>query len=321
MSQHAHARPGPVATATAVARGSTSDMLVRKQCPRCGERYPADFLVCPRDTAILHEASVADDPLVGQVLSETYDVLGVVGEGAMGRVYEARHTRLGTKRFAIKVLHGVSVEVSKGGATAVLGANGAGKTTLLRAICGMINRKGTVVLDGEPIDKLDTADIARRGVAHVPQGRGTFTTLTAEENLRLGAYTRGKSSKLTKDFELVYSYFPRLYERRNQQAGTLSGGEQQMLAVGRALMLEPKLLVLDEPSFGLAPRIVQEIFGIMRKINREQHVSVLVVEQNANLALDFADKACVLETGQVVTSGTPEEMRKNEDVQRAYLGY
>jgi branched-chain amino acid transport system ATP-binding protein len=222
---------------------------------------------------------------------------------------------------AIKVLHGVSVEVSKGGATAVLGANGAGKTTLLRAICGMINRKGTVVLDGEPIDKLDTADIARRGVAHVPQGRGTFTTLTAEENLRLGAYTRGKSSKLTKDFELVYSYFPRLYERRNQQAGTLSGGEQQMLAVGRALMLEPKLLVLDEPSFGLAPRIVQEIFGIMRKINREQHVSVLVVEQNANLALDFADKACVLETGQVVTSGTPEEMRKNEDVQRAYLGY
>jgi branched-chain amino acid transport system ATP-binding protein len=222
---------------------------------------------------------------------------------------------------AIQVLHGVSVEVSKGGATAVLGANGAGKTTLLRAICGMINRRGTVELDGQPIDKLDTAAIARRGVAHVPQGRGTFTTLTAEENLRLGAYTRGKSSKLAADFELVYTYFPRLFERRNQQAGTLSGGEQQMLAIGRALMLDPKLLVLDEPSFGLAPRIVQEIFGIMRKINREQHVSVLVVEQNANLALDFADKACVLETGQVVTSGTPEEMRQNEDVQRAYLGY
>jgi branched-chain amino acid transport system ATP-binding protein len=222
---------------------------------------------------------------------------------------------------AIEVLHGVSVEVAKGGATAVLGANGAGKTTLLRAICGQINRHGTVELDGEPIDKLDTADIARRGVAHVPQGRGTFATLTAEENLRLGAHTRRRSGKLEKDFGLVYEYFPRLYERRAQQAGTLSGGEQQMLAVGRALMLEPKLLVLDEPSFGLAPRIVQEIFGIMRKINREQHVSVLVVEQNANLALDFADRVVVLETGVVVTEGTPEDMRKNEDIQRAYLGY
>jgi branched-chain amino acid transport system ATP-binding protein len=222
---------------------------------------------------------------------------------------------------AIEVLHGVHVEVSKGGATAVLGANGAGKTTLLRAICGQINRRGTIELEGEPIDKLDTADIARRGVAHVPQGRGTFSTLTAEENLRLGAHTRRKSGKLEQDFELVYEYFPRLKERRAQQAGTLSGGEQQMLAIGRALMLEPKLLVLDEPSFGLAPRIVQEIFGIMRKINREQHVSVLVVEQNANLALDFADHVCVLETGTVVTEGTPEDMRKNEDIQRAYLGY
>lgn len=222
---------------------------------------------------------------------------------------------------AIEVLHGVNVDVSKGGATAVLGANGAGKTTLLRAICGQINRRGTIELEGEPIDKLDTADIARRGVAHVPQGRGTFATLTAEENLRLGAHTRRKSGQLDKDFALVYEYFPRLYERRAQQAGTLSGGEQQMLAIGRALMLEPKLLVLDEPSFGLAPRIVQEIFAIMRKINREQHVSVLVVEQNANLALDFADRVCVLETGVVVTEGTPEDMRKNEDIQRAYLGY
>ncbi|MET0386723.1 MAG: ABC transporter ATP-binding protein [Polyangiales bacterium] len=222
---------------------------------------------------------------------------------------------------AIKVLHGVDVEVSKGGATAVLGANGAGKTTLLRAICGMISRRGTIEFDGQPIDKLDTADIARRGIAHVPQGRGTFATLTAEENLRLGAYTRRKSDKLSKDFALVYEYFPRLYERRTQQAGTLSGGEQQMLAIGRALMLEPKLLVLDEPSFGLAPRIVQEIFGIMRRINHDQHVSVLVVEQNANLALDFADRACVLETGRVVSHGSPDEMRQNEDVRRAYLGY
>jgi len=221
----------------------------------------------------------------------------------------------------IEVLHGVNIEVSKGGATAVLGANGAGKTTLLRAICGMIWRRGTIELDGQPIDKLETADIARRGVAHVPQGRGTFATLSAEENLRLGAIARMRSPKLAQNFALVYEYFPRLYERRNQQAGTLSGGEQQMLAIGRALMLEPKLLVLDEPSFGLAPRIVQEIFGIMRKINREQHVSVLVVEQNANLALEFADRACVLETGTVITHGTPEDMRQNPEVRRAYLGY
>jgi branched-chain amino acid transport system ATP-binding protein len=222
---------------------------------------------------------------------------------------------------AVNVLHGVDVEVSKGGATAVLGANGAGKTTLLRAICGMIDRKGEILFEGERIDKLDTAAIAQRGIAHVPQGRGTFSTLTAEENLRLGAYTRRKTGDVARDFALVYEYFPRLYERRTQQAGTLSGGEQQMLAIGRALMLEPKLLVLDEPSFGLAPRITQEIFAIMRKINREQQVSVLVVEQNANLALDFADRACVLETGNVVTAGTPDEMRQNEDVQRAYLGY
>jgi branched-chain amino acid transport system ATP-binding protein len=222
---------------------------------------------------------------------------------------------------AIEVLHGVDVSVSTGGATAVLGANGAGKTTLLRAICGQVSRRGEILLEGKPIDRMDTADIARLGVAHVPQGRGTFSTLTAEENLRLGAYTRNKKDNVARDYELVYSYFPRLYERRTQQAGTLSGGEQQMLAIGRALMLNPKLLVLDEPSFGLAPRIVQEIFAIMRKINREQHVSVMVVEQNANLALDIADRACVLETGTVVTTGTPEDMRKNEDVRRAYLGY
>jgi branched-chain amino acid transport system ATP-binding protein len=221
----------------------------------------------------------------------------------------------------IRVLHGVDVDVTRGGVTTVLGANGAGKTTLLRAICGMISRQGEITFDGARIDRLDTADIARRGVAHVPQGRGTFTTLTSEENLRLGAYTRKRGAEVARDFERVYEYFPRLRERRNQQAGTLSGGEQQMLAIGRALMLEPKLLVLDEPSFGLAPRIVQEIFGIMRKINQEQQVSILVVEQNATLALEFADCACLLETGSVVTTGTPEDMRQNEDVRRAYLGY
>jgi branched-chain amino acid transport system ATP-binding protein len=222
---------------------------------------------------------------------------------------------------SIRVLHGVDLDVARGGVTAVLGANGAGKTTLLRAICGMIVRSGEVTFDGQRIDKLATADIAKRGVAHVPQGRGTFTTLTSEENLRLGAYTRRGKAETARDFETVYGYFPRLYERRNQQAGTLSGGEQQMLAIGRALMLEPKLLVLDEPSFGLAPRITQEIFAIMRKVNQERQVSVLVVEQNATLALDLADRACVLETGSVVTSGTPDDMRQNDDIRRAYLGY
>jgi branched-chain amino acid transport system ATP-binding protein len=222
---------------------------------------------------------------------------------------------------SIKVLHGIDVDVALGGVTAVLGANGAGKTTLLRAICGMVQRSGEVQFDGQRIDKLSTAEIAKRGIAHVPQGRGTFTTLTSEENLQLGAYTRKSKEQTARDYEIVYGYFPRLYERRNQQAGTLSGGEQQMLAIGRALMLEPKLLVLDEPSFGLAPRITQEIFAIMRKINQDRQVSVLVVEQNATLALDLADRACVLETGNVVTTGSPEEFRQNDEIRRSYLGY
>jgi branched-chain amino acid transport system ATP-binding protein len=221
---------------------------------------------------------------------------------------------------SIRVLHGVSVDVELGGVTTVLGANGAGKTTLLRAICGMVSRQGEITFDGKRIDGKSTPDIARAGIAHVPEGRGTFAPLTTEENLKLGAYTR-KDNDVAADFEKVYEYFPRLRERRNQQAGTLSGGEQQMLAIGRALMLRPKLLVLDEPSFGLAPLIVQEIFRIMRKINEEQQVSVLLVEQNANLALEFADRACVLETGRVVTAGTPEELSNNEDIRRAYLGY
>jgi branched-chain amino acid transport system ATP-binding protein len=221
---------------------------------------------------------------------------------------------------SIRVLHGVSLDVVRGGVTTVLGANGAGKTTLLRAICGMVSRQGEITFDGQRIEGKSTPDIARSGIAHVPEGRGTFAPLTTEENLRLGAYTR-RDKDVEGDFERVFEYFPRLRERRNQQAGTLSGGEQQMLAIGRALMLRPKLLVLDEPSFGLAPLIVQEIFRIMRKINSEQQVSVLLVEQNANLALEFADRACVLETGRVVTSGTPDELSNNEDIRRAYLGY
>jgi branched-chain amino acid transport system ATP-binding protein len=222
---------------------------------------------------------------------------------------------------SIRVLHGINLDVELGGVTTVLGANGAGKTTLLRAICGMVARQGEIVFDGQRIDNLSTPDIARRGIAHVPEGRGTFAPLTTEENLRLGAYPRHRDPEVQKDFELIYEYFPRLRERRAQQAGTLSGGEQQMLAIGRALMLRPKLLVLDEPSFGLAPLIVQEIFRIMRKINAERRVSVLLVEQNATLALGFADKACVLETGNVVTAGSPTELSNNENIRRAYLGY
>jgi branched-chain amino acid transport system ATP-binding protein len=211
--------------------------------------------------------------------------------------------------------------VEQGGITAILGANGAGKTTLLRAVSGMLRRRGSIRLDGQPIEKIATEDIARLGVAHVPDGRGTFLDLTAEENLRIGGYTRKDRGAIARDLERVFTYFPRLKERRNQQAGTLSGGEQQMLAVSRALMLRPRLLLLDEPSFGLAPLVVQDIFGIMRAINAEEGVSVLLVEQNAGLALDLADNAYVLETGQVVMSGTTEAVRSDEAVRRAYLGY
>jgi branched-chain amino acid transport system ATP-binding protein len=219
------------------------------------------------------------------------------------------------------VLHGVDVDVVPGGVTSVLGANGAGKTTFLRAVCGLVKREGQITFQNERIDNLATEDIARRGIAHVPDGRGTFTLLTVEENLRLGAYVRKDKAGVQRDMKRMYEYFPRLHERRNQQAGTLSGGEQQMLAISRALMLKPSLLVLDEPSFGLAPLIVQEIFRIMRTVNAEEKLAVLIVEQNATLALEFADHACVLETGTVVASGSPEVLRGDESIRRAYLGY
>jgi branched-chain amino acid transport system ATP-binding protein len=219
------------------------------------------------------------------------------------------------------VLRGVSFSVEQRGITAILGANGAGKTTLLRTISGMLRRRGSIRFDGKPIEKIATEDIARLGVAHVPDGRGTFLDLTTEENLRIGAYTRKDRHAVAKDIERMFSYFPRLKERRRQQAGTLSGGEQQMLAVSRALMLRPRLLLLDEPSFGLAPMVVQDIFRIMRGINAEDGVSVLLVEQNASLALELADRAYVLETGQVVISGNAAEVGANESVRRAYLGF
>jgi len=222
---------------------------------------------------------------------------------------------------AADVLRGVAFAVEQDGITTVLGANGAGKTTLLRAVSGMVRRQGSVRFDGRPIETLATEEIARLGIAHVPDGRGTVFDFTTEESLRIGAYTRKDRHAVARDFERVYNYFPRLKERRHQQAGTLSGGEQQMLAIARALMLSPRLLLLDEPSFGLAPLVVQDIFRIMRNINEEEGVSVLLVEQNAALALDLADQAYLLETGEVVMSGSADTIRSNETVRRAYLGY
>jgi branched-chain amino acid transport system ATP-binding protein len=221
----------------------------------------------------------------------------------------------------IKVLHDVSFDVPKGEVTALLGANGAGKTTTLRAICGMVNRAGDIQLNGSSIVRKSTEDIARMGVAHVPDGRGTFKRNTVDENLRLGAICRNDMKEVQRDRELVFEYFPILKQRENQQAGLLSGGEQQMLAVGRALMLRPKLLLLDEPSFGLAPLIVAEIFDIFARLNRTEHVSILLVEQNASIALEFATRAYVLETGRIVIGGSAEDVRKDEGISRSYLGY
>ena len=221
----------------------------------------------------------------------------------------------------IQALHNISFAMDEGSVTTILGANGAGKTTTLRSICGMVRTEGSVTMAGEEIRGKATESIVRTGIAHVPEGRGTFTRVTTEENLQLGAYTRGSSSNVKDDIERVYNYFPRLKERHNQQAGTLSGGEQQMLAVGRALMLRPRLMLLDEPSFGLAPLIVEELFNILRAINESEKVSMLLVEQNATLALNLADHAYLLETGNVVISGTADEIAADEGVRKSYLGY
>jgi branched-chain amino acid transport system ATP-binding protein len=222
---------------------------------------------------------------------------------------------------ATRVLHGMDFDVAQGGITTILGANGAGKTTTLRAVCGMVRTQGEITLAGERIEGKPTEDIVRRGVAHVPDGRGTFLELTVEENLRMGAYTRKDKAQVEADYERMYGHFPRLKERRRQQAGTLSGGEQQMLAVSRALMLRPKLLLLDEPSFGLAPLIVRELFDILGEINKAEGTSILLVEQNAALALRLADHAYLMETGKVVMSGAAEQIRNDEAVRRSYLGY
>lgn len=218
-------------------------------------------------------------------------------------------------------LHGITFQMAEGSVTALLGANGAGKTTTLRAISGMVRRSGEITLRDHSLMKSQTEDIVRLGVAHVPDGRGTFKRQSVENNLQLGAISRHDKAGIAADMELVYGYFPILKKRRTQQAGLLSGGEQQMLAVGRALMLRPKLLLLDEPSFGLAPLVVREIFAIFRRLNREQNVSILLVEQNASIALELADHAYLVETGRIVFAGSSADIRNNEQLRRSYLGY
>jgi branched-chain amino acid transport system ATP-binding protein len=221
----------------------------------------------------------------------------------------------------IRALYEIDLTIQQGGVTALLGANGAGKTTTLRAICNMTRRAGSTVMDGRDISRVSTEDIVRMGIGQVPEGRGTFTGLTVEENLRLAFHIRKDRAAAHRDMDLVFELFPRLKERVRQQAGTLSGGEQQMLAIGRALMLAPRLMLLDEPSFGLAPLVVQEIFRILRRINEEEKVSMLIVEQNAAMALELADHVYLLETGRVVTSGPSEIVRNDESLRKAYLGY
>ncbi len=218
-----------------------------------------------------------------------------------------------------EVVHGIDLAVQEGGMTVLLGANGAGKTTTLRAICGMVRSEGEIIFAGKRVDRRSTEAIASLGVAQVPEGRGTFIGLTVEENLRLGGYTRSRQQQ--ENIQRMYGYFPILAQRRRQQAGALSGGEQQMLAIARALMMAPRLLVLDEPSFGLAPRIVEDIFAIVERIRREERVSVLLVEQNASLALELADHAYLIETGYVVASGTAKSLADDPQIRRSYLGY
>jgi branched-chain amino acid transport system ATP-binding protein len=221
----------------------------------------------------------------------------------------------------IKALHGVDVEVAEGSIVALLGANGAGKTTTLRAISGMVRTSGQVRFDGRDILNRGPEEVARLGVAHVPEGRGTLAQLTVWENLQMGAYIRRDRGGIKHDLERVCGYFPWIRERRQQVAALLSGGEQQMLAIARALMLRPTLLLLDEPSLGLAPLMVREIFGIVEAINREEGLSVLIVEQNANLALQVARRAYLLEVGRVVLEGDSDELARNDSVRRSYLGY
>lgn len=221
---------------------------------------------------------------------------------------------------AVMALRGVSMDVHEGKITTILGANGAGKTTLLKTISGVLDpKKGQILLNGEEIQGRQPDQIVKRGVAHVPEGREVFPFLSIQENLLMGAYTRS-DQEISDDIELVYSYFPILKERRDQQAAYLSGGQQQMLAIGRGLMARPKVLLLDEPSLGLSPLLVQEIFGIIRRLNAEQGVTMLLVEQNANIALKTADYGYVMEIGRIVMDDTADKLLASEDIQEFYLG-
>jgi branched-chain amino acid transport system ATP-binding protein len=222
---------------------------------------------------------------------------------------------------AVRALHGVSLTVEEGEVVSLLGANGAGKTTTLRAISGAVRKTGDVTFDGKSISRHAPELVARLGVAHVPEGRGLFAELTVWDNLRMGAYVRGERKTFKQEAPRVLGYFPWLEARKHQQAGTLSGGEQQMLSLARALVSRPRLLMLDEPSLGLAPTVVRELFGIVKHLNAEEGLSVLVVEQNANIALDASARAYVLEVGKIAVSGTSDELRRHEGVRRSYLGY
>ena len=221
----------------------------------------------------------------------------------------------------VRALHGVDVTVQEGAVAAILGPNGAGKTTTLRALTGMVRTSGRIVFDGRSLAGLSTPRIVRLGVAHVPEGRGTFPALTVDENLRLGAWTRRDAAAVRSDLDECYGMFPRLAERRGQTAGSLSGGEQQMLAIARALLLRPRLLLLDEPSLGLAPMVTRALFEVLGRVKRERRTTMLLVEQNANLALELADQAYVLEAGRTVLAGPAEQVSADDNVRRSYLGY
>ena len=248
-----------------------------------------------------------------------------VGEATLGAMLRLNNIQV-IYSDVILVLKGLSLEVAEGQIVALLGANGAGKTTTLKAISGLLKTEqgrvtdGSIELMGRRIDGLDPEDICRRGIVQVMEGRKVLETLTVEENLRIGAYTRRDPDGVQRDLKMIYDYFPVLVARRHQVAGYLSGGEQQMLVIGRALMARPKLLLLDEPSLGLAPLLVREIFGIIRKIHDEQGTTFLLVEQNAQLALRIADYGYIMENGRIVFDGPADQLRGNEDVREFYLG-
>jgi branched-chain amino acid transport system ATP-binding protein len=221
----------------------------------------------------------------------------------------------------IQALRGVSLSVTKGKIVTVLGANGAGKSTILKTVSGIIDpAKGQIRFEGEEIQRRDPSWIVRRGIGHVPEGREVFPLLTVDENLRMGAYTRGDAAGVAQDLEMVYAYFPILRERHRQEAGLLSGGQQQMLAISRALLSRPKLMLMDEPSLGLSPLLTREIFRIIGRINREQGTTILLVEQNASMALELADYGYVLEVGRIVMEDSCKALLEKEDVQEFYLG-